>query len=129
MTDPAASIVNSAAVSTSAAESGWVHASIRDLMHNALEEVVGEVFDRLAQGRARFCHCAQCRDDVITHTLNQARPRYVSRSLIGSAITRVALSHEQVRAELAVLVLDAMRTVSARPRHPKAASTDARGPG
>lgn len=87
-------------------------------MHNALEEVVGEVYERLARGRARFCHCAQCRDDIVTLTLNQARPRYVSGSLIGSAVTRVALSHEQVRVELSVLMLDAIRTVSARPRHP-----------
>jgi hypothetical protein len=86
-------------------------------MHNALEEVIGEVFDQVSKGRARFCDCAQCRDDVITHALNQARPRYVSGSLIGSAVTRVALSHGQARAELAVLVLEAMRRVSARPRH------------
>jgi competence protein ComFB len=87
------------------------------VMHNALEEVVGEVFDQLARARAEFCSCTQCRDDVITHALNQARPRYISGSLIGSAVTRVALSHEQARAELAVLVLDAMRRVTARPRH------------
>jgi len=86
-------------------------------MHNALEEVVGEVFDGLSRAHAHFCHCAQCRDDVITRALNQARPRYISGSLIGSAVTRVALSHEQARAELAVLVLDAMRLVAARPRH------------
>ena len=87
------------------------------LMHNALEEVIDSVFEQLVAGRAHFCDCAQCRDDVITHALNQARPRYVSGSLIGSAVTRVALSHEQARAELAVLVLDAMRRVAARPRH------------
>lgn len=86
-------------------------------MHNALEEVIGEVYDQVTSGHARFCDCAQCRDDVITHALNQARPRYVSGSLIGSAVTRVALSHGQARAELAVLVLDAMRRVAARPRH------------
>ncbi|GMV10283.1 MAG: hypothetical protein ABS52_12230 [Gemmatimonadetes bacterium SCN 70-22] len=98
-------------------------------MHNALEEVVGEVYERLARGRARFCHCAQCRDDIITLTLNQARPRYISRSLIGSAVTRVALSHEQVRAELAVLMLEAIGTVAARPRHPLRASATEATPG
>ena len=87
------------------------------LMTNALEKVVAEVVERLSQGDARFCHCAQCRDDVIARALNNARPRYIGGSLIGSAVTRVALSHEQVRAEVAVLVLDAMRLVSANPRH------------
>lgn len=98
-------------------------------MHNALEEVVGEVFEQLAQRHAHFRSCAQCRDDVITHTLNQARPRYISGSLIGSAVTRVALSHGQARAELAVLVLDAMRRVSARPRHPRHGATEELAPG
>lgn len=98
-------------------------------MHNALEEVIGEVFDQVSSGRARFCDCAQCRDDVITHALNQARPRYVSGSLIGSAVTRVALSHGQARAELAVLVLDAMRRVAARPRHASAQRVEERAPG
>ena len=86
-------------------------------MKNALEEIVDEVFETLRGRDARFCSCAQCRDDVVTHTLNNARPRYISGSLIGSAVTRVALSHEQARAEMAVLVLDAMRRVSANPRH------------
>jgi hypothetical protein len=98
-------------------------------MHNALEEVIGEVFDQVSSGRARFCDCAQCRDDVITHALNQARPRYVSGSLIGSAVTRVALSHGQARAELAVLVLEAMRRVSARPRHAPAPRGEECAPG
>ena len=89
-------------------------------MHNALEEVVGEVFEQLAQ---------RMRDDVITHTLNQARPRYISGSLIGSAVTRVALSHGQARAELAVLVLDAMRRVTARPRHPRPTAAEELAPG
>lgn len=86
-------------------------------MKNALEEIVDEVFGTLRGRDARFCPCSQCRDDVITHTLNNARPRYISGSLIGSAVTRVALSHEQARAEMAVLVLDAMRRVAANPRH------------
>jgi Late competence development protein ComFB len=98
-------------------------------MHNALEEVVEEVFEQLSQGRARICPCAQCRDDVITHALNQARPRYISGSLIGSAVTRVALSHGPARAELAVLVLDAMRRVAARPRHPRPWTAEGHAPG
>ena len=86
-------------------------------MTNALEKVVSEVFTQISESDARFCHCVQCRDDVIARTLNHARPRYIGGSLIGSAVTRVALSHEQVRAEVAVLVLDAMRLVAAKPRH------------
>lgn len=91
------------------------------VMKNALEEIVDEVFEKLRVHDAEFCPCAQCHDDVITHTLNNARPRYMSGSLIGSAVTRVALSHGQARAEISVLVLEAMRLVSANPRHKRGA--------
>lgn len=116
-------------VSESTPVSGGCPGSLSAPMHNALEEVIGEVFDQVALGGARFCDCLQCRDDVITLALNQARPRYVSRSLIGSAVTRVALSHEQARAELAVVVLEAMRRVAARPRHPAASTVRGSAPG
>lgn len=86
-------------------------------MKNLLEESVVDVFTRLRATEAGYCHCAQCQDDVITHTLNKARPRYISGSLLGSAVTRVALSQEQARAEIAVLVLEAMRRVQRNPRH------------
>jgi hypothetical protein len=86
-------------------------------MTNALEETVADVFGQLAERDATFCACQQCHDDVVLRTLNKARPRYISRSPIGSAVTRVALSHEQSRAEIAVLVLEAMRLVHDHPRH------------
>jgi competence protein ComFB len=90
-------------------------------MKNALEEIVDEVFETLRSHDAELCRCAQCHDDVITHALNNARPRYMSGSLIGSAVTRVALSHGQARAEVAVLLLEAMRLVAANPRHKRGA--------
>lgn len=98
-------------------------------MKNALEEIVADVFESLRARDASFCDCAQCRDDVITHTLNKARPRYISGSLIGSAVTRVALSHDQARAELSVLVMEAMRRVAENPRHPPVAAPRGRGAG
>ena len=90
-------------------------------MKNALEETVAVVYDELFRAhRAEFCPCAQCRDDVIVHALNHARPRYIG-SPIGAAVTRVGLERAQARAEIAVLVLDAMRRVQANPRHLSAA--------
>jgi hypothetical protein len=87
-------------------------------MQNALEESVHEVFFRLRDLEAGYCHCAKCQDDVITHALNHARPRYISGAAgIGSAVTRVALTRDQAQAEVAVLVLGAMRRVQRNPRH------------
>jgi hypothetical protein len=89
------------------------------VMKNALEEIAEEVFEQLRLRDAAFCTCPQCRDDAITNALNQIRPRYMSGSLIGSAVTRVAISQRQARAELSVVMLDAMRRVARRPRHPR----------
>ncbi|MGQ0539726.1 MAG: late competence development ComFB family protein [Gemmatimonadaceae bacterium] len=89
-------------------------------MTNAIEEVVREVYaqvrEREAKAGAVFCSCPRCNDDVLRHTMNHLRPRYVG-STVGSAVTRVSLSSEQTRAEVAVVVLDAMRRVSRNPRH------------
>jgi late competence development protein ComFB len=86
-------------------------------MENALEDAVHEVFFRLRDMEAGYCHCAQCKDDVITHALNHAKPRYISGAAVGSAVTRVALTRDQAQAEVAVLVLEAMRRVQRNPRH------------
>jgi len=86
-------------------------------MQNVLEESVFEVFLRLRDQEAGYCHCPHCQDDVITHALNNARPRYISGQGIGSAVTRVKLSRDQAQAEVAVIVLEAMRRVQRNPRH------------
>ena len=86
-------------------------------MKNALEEMVGEVYAQLRGRNAEFCSCERCHDDVIAQALNKARPRYIGGSPIGAAVTRVSLAGDQARAEIAVLVFDAMRRVHLNPRH------------
>ena len=49
----------------------------------------------------------------LTMAMNQAHPRYVVGDPLGAAVTRVALDRRQLRAELSVIVLDAMRRVAA----------------
>ena len=85
-------------------------------MINALEELVRDTYEQLAATHREFCTCAQCRDDVLTLAMNQARPRYVVGDPLGAAVTRVALSQDSARAEIAVIVFDAMRKVAAKPR-------------
>jgi hypothetical protein len=84
---------------------------------NALEEAVRATYDALRSADPAFCGCARCRDDVMTLALNQARPRYVVGDPLGAAVTRVALDRRQMRAELSVIVLDAMRRVAQDPHH------------
>ena len=89
-------------------------------MVNALEEVVRQLYSELCKSQgAEFCSCEQCKDDVVSLVLNHARPRYVTtgRRSVGAAVTRVQLSSEATRAELTVLILNAMRTVGSKPQH------------
>ena len=86
-------------------------------MKNVLEEMVAEVYAQLRARHPEFCSCERCLDDVIAQALNKARPRYIGGSPIGAAVTRVSLSSDQARAEIAVVVFDAMRRVNANPRH------------
>lgn len=85
-------------------------------MTNAIEEVVREVYEQVREREADFCSCAQCRDDVLRHTMNHLRPRYVGTP-VGGAVTRAALALEQARAEVAVLILEAMNLVAKNPLH------------
>lgn len=86
-------------------------------MLNALEEVVRRTYAEIVEKQPDFCRCRQCTDDVLAHAMNHARPRYIGSTDVGAAVTRVALGTDQARAELAVLVLDAMKVVGRKPRH------------
>jgi hypothetical protein len=90
-------------------------------MINALEEAVRAVHRALLRDHVEFCACPRCADDVAMLALNQAKPRYVD-SAIGAAVTRVALSQDGAKAEIAVVVLDAMRRIAAHPRHDEESS-------
>jgi competence protein ComFB len=86
-------------------------------MINALEEVVLSTFRALREQDADFCRCQQCEDDVVLLAMNQAKPRYIGEAPLGAAVTRVALAQDGAKAEIAVLVMDAMKKVAAKPRH------------
>jgi competence protein ComFB len=87
-------------------------------MINAIEGALRSVYGTLLKQQPSFCACEQCRDDVIAFALNNTKPRYVSGNPpLGLIVTDVNLSYDQVRAELTVVLLDAMRKVAASPRH------------
>jgi competence protein ComFB len=87
-------------------------------MKNALEPSVRAIHRQLARKHAGFCICAHCSADVIALALNKIRPRYVSQfSPLGEIVTDVQMTYDQSRAELTVLVFEAMRVVALSPRH------------
>jgi competence protein ComFB len=85
-------------------------------MKSPLERAVRELHAALAETHPEFCACAQCADDVAALVMNQTRPRYTTTGL-GWAVENANLDSDQTRAELSVLVFDAMRRVAEEPRH------------
>jgi competence protein ComFB len=93
-------------------------------MKNLVEQAVREVHTGLVAANPEFCACAQCADDVLAMVMNKTKPRYTTTGL-GFAIENADLVSNQTRAELSVLVFDAMRRVAQQPRHPRSRSTEA----
>src|SRR5690348_3616045 len=85
-------------------------------MKSPLERVVRDVHAQLTETHAEFCSCEQCADDVVALVMNQTKPRYTTTGL-GWAIEAADLDTDQVRAELSVLVFEAMHRVAEQPRH------------
>lgn len=97
-------------------------------MKTPLERAVREVHLKLAEQHQEFCACEQCRDDVVAMVMNQTRPRYTTTGL-GWAVEAADLDTDQARAELSVLVFDAMHRVAEQPRHAPSESTPAQRQG
>lgn len=85
-------------------------------MRSPLERAVRDVHAKLTGTHPQFCACEQCADDVVALVMNQTRPRYTTTGL-GWAVEAADLDTDQVRAELSVLVFDAMHRVAEQPRH------------
>lgn len=94
-------------------------------MKNALETGVRAIHAELLAKHAGFCSCEHCKADVVSLALNKIRPRYVSQfSPVGEIVTDVFMTYDQSRAELTVLVFDAMRRVASSPNHPAEVPSD-----
>ena len=85
-------------------------------MKSPLERAVRDVHAKLTEQQTEFCACEQCADDVVAMVMNQIRPRYTTTGL-GYAVEAADLDTDQVRAQLSVLVFDAMHRVAEQPRH------------
>ena len=90
-------------------------------MKSPLERAVRDVHGKLAESHPEFCACEQCADDVVALVMNQTRPRFTTTGL-GWAVEAADLDTDQVRAQLSVLVFDAMHRVAEQPRHAPSAT-------
>ena len=95
-------------------------------MRNLLEDAVRELHRELVERNAGFCDCPRCTDDVLALVMNHTRPRYAT-STRGVALSNLDIRGDQTRAELSVLVLEAMRVVAQHPRHTPSTGTSTVG--
>ncbi len=86
-------------------------------MKNLLEGTVLGIYEDLVAKSPDACRCENCREDALAYVLNKTRPRYTVGTDAGMALIALELQKDQTRAQLAVMVLDAMQRVSANPRH------------
>ena len=87
-------------------------------MKNLLEDAVADAYETVRKRSPGFCGCAKCRDDVLSLALNHTTPRYATGDPpLGAALSRLELQSEQGRAKVIAIVVEAMKQVSAHPRH------------
>ncbi len=93
-------------------------------MKNLIEAAARELHRELVAQHPEFCSCERCSDDVLALVMNHVRPRYAT-SPRGYALAGLDIWGDQGRAELSVLVFDAMRRVAQSPRHTPGQGTKA----
>ncbi len=84
-------------------------------MKNLLEDAVFREYEVLKDTIPGFCGCAMCRDDVLVYALNRLAPKYVARRE-GEVLTNVSMGSDQPKADLSVVLLEALQRVHADPR-------------
>jgi len=87
-------------------------------MKNLLEGTVKGIYDELIVKTPGACTCETCEMDVLAYVLNKTRPRYSGGTDTGMALLALDLQKDQTRAQLAVVVLDAIQRIASNPRHP-----------
>lgn len=85
-------------------------------MKNYMEIIVEETLDEWVRKGESFCNCPRCRMDVIAFSLNRLPARYVVTK-DGETYTQFNSLYLQTQAEVMEKVLEAIRAISAKPRH------------
>lgn len=80
-----------------------------------MEGFVAREYDRVVGEIPDFCGCAVCRDDVLVYALNRLKPHYVAQPE-GEIITSVSMEGDQMRADVAIALMQGFRRVKAGPR-------------
>lgn len=84
-------------------------------MKNLQEDAVRREYEKLKDTVPGFCGCEMCRDDVLVYALNRLLPRYVAQPT-GEVLTQVSLGTDQPKADISVIMLEALERVHNEPR-------------
>ncbi|HDS08860.1 MAG TPA: hypothetical protein ENN73_01420 [Firmicutes bacterium] len=82
---------------------------------NYLEDIVKELVTAEAEKDPALKNSKSMQEDVIAYTLNHLKPKY-ARTRKGYILTEVELNSEQLRAEILVEVLKAIKIVKENPK-------------
>ena len=82
---------------------------------NYMEIWVQEYMDILLE-KIDGCKCDKCKRDIFTLALNNLKPYYVSTTL-GTIMTKIESTKQQVEANIVVQVTKAINTVNSKPNH------------
>jgi len=83
---------------------------------NYIEKIVREELKKAYERDKTLCRCASCHQDIITLTLNNLPPMYVSTN-VGHIMTMFNLTKDQLHAQVVVELLKAIEQVKKHPKH------------
>jgi competence protein ComFB len=101
-------------------------------IHNTTEDIVFSTIDAICasvekQGNPdKLCLCDQCRIDTACFVLNRIPPHYIISNRGAARIEQVSISRQQKNADVASLVLEALKRVNHNQR-PNTDHSNARG--
>ncbi len=83
---------------------------------NYIEKIVREELKKSYERDKTLCKCDNCYQDIMTLTLNNLPPMYVS-SNVGHIMTMFNLTKDQLHAQVMVELLKAIEQVKKQPKH------------
>ncbi|NLM06219.1 MAG: late competence development ComFB family protein [Tissierellia bacterium] len=85
-------------------------------VHNLMEDLVLEVFDKTLEGIPDVCNCSNRRNDMLAIILNNLKPKYVATDR-GYVFSRAETLSYQFNTDITKLITYAADIVKNNPRH------------
>ena len=89
---------------------------IKNYSEIAVDEIFNELISQQAKTNPNLCVCERCQDDMKALALSNLPPHYVVADK-GTILTQVSFDLIGGKAQVISVVLNAIKTVGANPRH------------